>query len=128
MPWLERLFGQAHPRDPQAPSAEEATFHPDPNAISLEELGVEKETSNDQLARRVALALDEDPNIEDLETVYIAQQETTVVFKGKVPDQETLDELIKVAQQVEGVTSVDADQIAIGTAILTANYEDLKDH
>jgi len=55
-----------------------------------------------------------------LETVYLAQQGTAVVFKGKVPTQETLNELIKIAQRVEGATAVATDQVVIGTAILTA--------
>jgi len=117
MPWLERIFGQTKPHDPQAPSAAEATFHPDPNALLAAD-------SPDQLARRVALALDQDPNIQDLETVYLAQQGTAVVFKGKVPTQETLNELIKIAQRVEGVTTVETDQVAGGTAILTTDLEE----
>lgn len=127
VPWLERLFRLAEPHDPQAPSADDSTYRRDPNTIAPEKLGIEGEYDENGMAKRVALALDEDPNINDLETVYLAQKEGVVLFKGKVPDQETLDELVNVARRVEGVAEVETDQVAIGSSILTADHEALKD-
>lgn len=119
MPWLERLFGQAEPHDPQVASADDSSYRPDPNTIPAERLELAEEHDKNGLAKRVALAFDEDPNIEDLETVYLAQQDKVIKLRGKVPSQEVLDELVKVAQQVKGVSQVQTDQVAIGFTLTT---------
>ena len=46
------------------------------------------------LAKRVAAAFDEDQQLDDLDTVYIAQTSSTVVLKGKPPSQDFLDKMV----------------------------------
>ncbi len=137
MAWLKRLFGQSKP---QANSGQAATQNrnaqttqtraaqPDPAAsraaqpastnnqqsVPPERMGLNGEYDQSGLAKRVALAFDETPGMDDIDTLYVAQTGTTVVLKGKAPDQQTLSKLASVAKGVRGATSVDTSQVTIG--------------
>ncbi|NJO39905.1 MAG: phospholipid-binding protein [Cyanobacteria bacterium CRU_2_1] len=121
MGWLQRLFGIDKPakRSQQtqqnkgttttvaAPSEKDAS-------IPLERVGLDGEYDQSGLAKRVALAFDEDSNLDDIDTLYVAQTNSTVVLKGKVPSQETLNKMVSVAKGVKGATAVDTEQVTIG--------------
>jgi len=115
--WLERLFGLEKPQDP--PSDSETHYSvSENNAISSEQVGLNGEPDPSGLAKRVALAFDEDPDVEDIETVYLSQKGSIIALKGKVPSQEALDKLVRVAKTVNGATGVEVDQVTVGSTVL----------
>ncbi|MEH1943669.1 MAG: BON domain-containing protein [Nostoc sp.] len=122
MGWLQRLFGMEKPPNaevnptaqaiPEAPNANVA-----PSATQStppERVGLNGEYDQSGLAKRVALAFDEDPQLDDVDTLWVAQTGTTVVLKGKVPSQEILNKMVSVANSVNGATDVDTNQATIG--------------
>ena len=118
MGWLQRLFGinkpQQNQAQPQANQTATATASPNQESIPPERVGLNGEYDQSGLAKRVALAFDEDPSIDDIETVYVAQTSGTVVLKGKAPSQDILNKMVSVARDVNGATSVDTSQVTIG--------------
>ncbi|MCY7273751.1 MAG: BON domain-containing protein, partial [Phormidesmis sp. CAN_BIN44] len=88
-----------------APAAEE---------ITVELVGLNGEYDQRGLAKRVALAFDQDSEVADVDHVYVAQTGSTVVLKGKAPSQAILNKLITIANNVNGASAVDADQVEIG--------------
>lgn len=116
MGWLQRLFGQEKPADAEVnpsatlvaePSSEGETTPP-------ERVGLSGEYDQSGLAKRVALAFDEDSRVSDIDSVYVAQLGTTVVLKGEVPSQDILDQLVEIAQGVNGASEVATDQVTVG--------------
>lgn len=125
MGWLQRLFGvnkqqvksQQQPRSNQGSTATATTSSTASNnqaSIPPERVGLNGEYDQSGLAKRVALAFDEDSNLDDIETLYVAQTGTTVVLKGRVPNQQILDKMVSVAKGVNGATAVDTSQVTIG--------------
>lgn len=121
MGWLKRLFGmerpqnaQVNPRQSQAYSAQPATQTAATESVPPERMGLSGEYDQSGLAKRVALAFDEDPDLDDIDTLYVAQTASTVVLKGKVPKQQILNKMISVARGVEGATDVETSQVEIG--------------
>ncbi|KAB8330809.1 BON domain-containing protein [Scytonema tolypothrichoides VB-61278] len=113
MGWLQRLFGLEKPADAQVdPVAVEST--PDGGDIPPERLGLNGEYDQSGLAKRVALAFDEDSSFDDIDSLWVAQTGSTVVLKGSVPDQDTLDQLVQIASGVTGATDVQTDQVSVG--------------
>jgi osmotically-inducible protein OsmY len=112
MGWLSRMFGgdkaqaQAAPADAPAPAAGEA--------IPAERLGLNGEYDQSGLAKRVAQAFDDNPALDDIATVWVAQTGGSVVLKGKVPSQDMLNSLVAVASSVNGASGVNTDQVEIG--------------
>lgn len=121
MGWLKRLFGKEKSQGakvnptpqpqsaPQASSGGTAT-----QSISPERMGLNGEYDESGLAKRVALAFDEDSQLDDIDTLWVAQTSSTVVLKGKVPSQDILNKMVSVAKSVNGATSVDTDQVTVG--------------
>src|SRR5919199_5074019 len=108
MGWLKRLFGleklenQETVNAPayQAPVAEaQSQAQPAASAQTIppERLGLNGEYDQSGLAKRVALAFDEEPSLQDVDTLYVAQTGGTVVLKGSVPSQEILDQMVAIA-------------------------------
>ena len=120
MGWLQRLFGMEKPQDaqvnpePVAATDDTATESTGTETIALERQGLNGEYDQSGLAKRVALAFDEDGRFDDVNTVYVAQTGSTVVLKGEVPSQDILDELVEVARGVSGATDVSSDQVTVG--------------
>ncbi|BAY26202.1 hypothetical protein NIES2100_60160 [Calothrix sp. NIES-2100] len=128
MGWLKRLFGLEKPQNaevnptPQAvPQNSNATFAPETTApaaatqtIPPERLGLNGEYDQSGLAKRVALAFDQDPQLDDINSLWVAQTGGTVVLKGKVPNQEILTRMVSVARSVNGATGVETNQVTIG--------------
>ncbi len=112
MGWLDRLFGHkdaqapAEQAQPQGASTAQATIPP-------ERVGLNGEYDQSGLAKRVAQAFDE-ADFQDNQTVWIAQTGTTVVLKGKCPDQELLNKMVAAARAVKGATAVETNQVTIG--------------
>jgi osmotically-inducible protein OsmY len=77
-------------------------------------MGLNGEYDQSGLAKRVALAFDNDPQLEDIHTLYVAQTSGTVVLKGKVPNQEVLNKMVEIARGVNGATAVETNQVTIG--------------
>ncbi|MBE9190459.1 BON domain-containing protein [Gloeocapsopsis crepidinum LEGE 06123] len=115
MSWLKRLFGLDRPKN--APSF---STKPQPQAgattqqVPAERMGLNGEYDQSGLAKRVALAFDQDSAIDDIDTLYVAQTGSTVVLKGRVPNQEILNKMVSVARGVHGATSVETNQVTIG--------------
>lgn len=122
MGFLQRLFGLEKPKNPEqaiqgAPAPQASAPQQAPTAtesIPPERVGLNGEYDQSGLAKRVALAFDQDPQIDDIDTIYVAQTGGTVVLKGKVPSQDILNKLVSIARGVNGATSVETDQVSIG--------------
>jgi osmotically-inducible protein OsmY len=125
MGWLKRLFGleklenqenieapayQAPVAQSQAQSQPAATTQ----TIPPERMGLNGEYDQSGLAKRVAQAFDSNSDVADIETVYVAQQGSTVVLKGSVPSQEIVTRLVAIARNVKGATGVETNQVTIG--------------
>lgn len=122
MGWLKRLFGLEKPQNTQSASSQAPAYSPQPAAqapaatesIPPERMGLSGEYDQSGLAKRVALAFDEDPQLDDIDTLYVAQTGSVVVLKGRAPSQEILNKMISAARGVNGATDVDTDQVTIG--------------
>ena len=125
MGWLKRLFGleklenQETVNAPayQAPVAEaQSQSHPAASAQTIppERMGLNGEYDQSGLAKRVAQAFDANPDVADIDTVYVAQHGTTVVLKGTVPSQEIVNRLVTIAKGVKGATGVETNQVTVG--------------
>jgi osmotically-inducible protein OsmY len=111
MGWLDRLFPGI--KKPQQASAG-APPAPTDSSIPPERVGLNGEYDDSGLAKRVALAFDEDAELDDINTLWVAQTSSKVVLKGKVPSQQTLDKMVSVAKGVNGATEVDTSQVTVG--------------
>lgn len=116
MGFLDRIFGgkKAEAAPAEAAPANAPANAPTGNAIPAERVGLNGEYDQSGLAKRVAKAFDEDGQIDDVETLWVAQTGGTVVLKGKVPSQDFLTKATSVASGVSGATSVDASGVEIG--------------
>lgn len=123
MGWLQRLFGAEKPQDPQQAmsgmAAPDAVASAPPEAqvdgtIPPERVGLNGEYDQSGLAKRVALAFDQDSGLTDIDTLWVAQLGTTVVLKGSVPSQDDLNKMIEIANSVNGASAVDTNQVQVG--------------
>jgi osmotically-inducible protein OsmY len=117
MGWLKRIFGMEKPENAQVnPSSQvqQAASSTATQSIPAERLGLNGEYDQSGLAKRVALAFDQDTQLKDVDSLWVAQTGGTVVLKGKVPSQEILNKMMSVARNVHGTTSVDTSQVTIG--------------
>lgn len=115
MGWLQRLFGQEAPEDAQVNPDENtvAQNSPEGETIPPERVGLNGEHDQSGLAKRVALAFDQEPSFDEINSVYVAQLGTTVVLKGEAPSQEILDQLVGVAKGVSGASDVVTDEVTV---------------
>lgn len=115
MGWLSRLFpGSKKKEQAAAPAAAPAAPASGGQSIPPAKVGLNGEFDESGLAKRVALAFDEDPNLDDIETLWVAQLSSKVVLKGKVPSQQILNQMVAVANKVDGATEVDTSQVTVG--------------
>ncbi|MEG4251713.1 BON domain-containing protein [Microcoleus sp. AT3-A2] len=125
MGWLKRLFGLEKLENQetvdapayQAPVAQaQAQAQPAASAQTIppERMGLNGEYDQSGLAKRVAQAFDANPDVADIETVYVAQLGTTVVLKGTVPSQEIVNKLVTIAKGVKGATGVETNEVTVG--------------
>lgn len=78
-----------------------------------EYMGLEGEYDQFGLAKRVAEAFEQAPHLEEIETLQICQDGSTIVLKGSVPSQYILNYLEDVATKVDGTKGVDTTQVTI---------------
>jgi osmotically-inducible protein OsmY len=125
MGWLKRLFGLEKHENPEnveaapyqapvAPAQSQSAPAASTQTIPAERIGLNGEYDQSGLAKRVAQAFDANPEVADIETVYVAQLGSTVVLKGTVPDQETVNKLVTIAKGIKGATGVETNQVTIG--------------
>jgi len=122
MGWLKRLFGMEKPQNAQVNPTPQQAQQQQAQApaaaatqqIAPERVGLNGEYDQSGLAKRVALAFDQDPQLDDINTLWVAQTGGTVVLKGKVPNQNILNQMVSVARSVNGATGVDTNQVTIG--------------
>ncbi|GAB1543014.1 BON domain-containing protein [Scytonema sp. NUACC21] len=113
MGWLQRLFGLEKPTDAHTnPVPVESA--PDGGEIPPERVGLNGEYDDSGLAKRVALAFDQNPELSDVESLWVAQTGSTVVLKGTVSNQDILDTMVSVASGVSGATDVATEQVSVG--------------
>ncbi len=106
---------KAAPKTIPAPTAAAPANAPaDEDDIPLCKIGLTGEFDESGLAKRVTLAFDEDAQLDDVETLWVAQLSSKVVLKGKVPSQAILDKMVAVAKDVDGATAVDTSQVEVG--------------
>lgn len=110
MGWFGNIFGG----DKQAAATPEASEAFEPGAVPPAKKGLNGEYDPSGLAKRVTVAFDADPELANVEGMWVAQLGATVVLKGKAPSQEVLDKLVAVASQAEGALSVDTEQVTVG--------------
>lgn len=116
MGWLQRLFGMEKPEDAQVnpePTSYDASAAAGAEAVPPERMGFNGEYDQSGLAKRVALAFDEDGSLDEINTLYVAQTGGTVVLKGSVPSQDILNQMVSIAQGVQGATDVNTDQVTV---------------
>jgi hypothetical protein len=132
MTWLERNFGQEcnkkfQPETPKHPDEagmgpgltgeydlelrEKAGMHQPPPAP--ENMGLEGEYDPAGLAKRVAIAFDQDPQTSQIESLEINQDGGTIILKGSVPNPDILQYITAIAAKVDGTQAVDASQVII---------------
>jgi osmotically-inducible protein OsmY len=112
MGWLQRIFGQEKytGKPPQfAGGGGGATAQ-----VPAELAGLYGEYDESGLAKRVALAFDNEPELKDIDTVDVAQKGGMVVLTGRVANQQILDRLETVARGVNGTITMDTSQVTIG--------------
>lgn len=116
MGFLQRLFGLEKPKQAQAaPAAAAPATTPSGEAVPPERMGLNGEYDQSGLAKRVAAAFDDDAQLDDIETLFVAQTGGTVVLKGSVPNQQLLTRFVQVAKGVSGATSVESDQVKVSS-------------
>jgi hypothetical protein len=76
-------------------------------------MGLEGEYDVTGLAKRVAAAFDRDTNLSKIETLDIAQDGSTILLKGSVPEASVLDHLVEIAEKVDGSKAIDTSQVTI---------------
>jgi osmotically-inducible protein OsmY len=108
MGWLKRIFGL------EKPTAASVAPKPQDSSTPPERIGLNGEYDQSGLAKRVVLAFDEDAALADEDRLWVAQTGTTVVLKGTVSDQATLNKMVSVARGVHGATDVDTSQVTVG--------------
>ncbi len=109
MGWLQRLFGLEQSEGAQVNPRTDANTQTTPP----ERIGLNGEYDQSGLAKRVALAFDQDPDLDDIDTLWVAQTGSTVVLKGKVPSQHILTKMVSIAHGVDGSTDIDTTEVNI---------------
>jgi osmotically-inducible protein OsmY len=116
MGFLKKLFGMEKPADASvnpAP-APDATDPETGGEVAPERMGLSGEYDQSGLAKRVALAFDEEASVTDVDTLWVAQTGGSVVLKGSVPNQDVLDKMVELASGVSGASDVNIDQVTVG--------------
>jgi osmotically-inducible protein OsmY len=114
--FLKKMFGMEKPAAAEvnpAPAADAV----DPSTggeVAAERMGLNGEYDQSGLAKRVALAFDEDSTVTNEERLWVAQTGGSVVLKGEVSSQEILDRMVELASGVSGATDVSIDQVTVG--------------
>ncbi len=111
MGWLQRMFGLEQSESTQDNSDDNANSNT--QTIPPERMGLNGEYDQSGLAKRVALAFDQDPDLDDIESLWVAQTGSTVILKGQVPSQDILNKMVSVAHGVDGSTDIDTTEVDV---------------
>lgn len=115
MGWFDRLFpGSKKPATTAAAPAAAPAASPAAADVPPEKIGPDGDFDESGLAKRVALAFDDDAMMDDLGTLWVAQLGSKVVLKGKVPDNDYLNKAVSIARGVKGADEVDSSQVTLG--------------
>jgi hypothetical protein len=132
MSWLERVFSMMSNSGLQ-PEMAMASYAATPSfvtkadrasqrrtstvlpALPLEYTGIHGEYDPQGLAKRVAQAFDQHPQMQRIETLCIIQHGSKISLLGKVTDKAQLQQVVELAKQVEGTKEVDVQQVAVGS-------------
>lgn len=108
MGFFNRIFGRKkEATDSVAPTPKKSDIPP-------EKVGPDGDFDESGLAKRVALAFDDDAQVGELERLWIAQLGSKVVLKGECPSQALLNRAVTIAKGVNGATDVDTSEVAVG--------------
>lgn len=134
MNWLQRAYVQQvgeltrQPTDPLAPEEqmrpgfgkgynaklrENAGTHMPPPPPEF--MGINGEYDPSGLAKRAAIALDDDPVAANLNQLRLIQSGDAVIFEGQVPSQIELEHVVDVVKQVDGAKTIETDRVTIAT-------------
>ncbi|MEM9087464.1 MAG: phospholipid-binding protein [Cyanobacteria bacterium P01_F01_bin.53] len=114
MGFFKRIFGKDKPASASSKIKRGIAKAADGKAVPDYKVGLDGNFDESGLAKRVTLAFDEDAQLDDIDTLWVAQTSATVVLKGKVPSQAILDKMVSVAKGVDGTDAVDTKQVEIG--------------
>ncbi|MEM8637955.1 MAG: hypothetical protein AAGG51_03925 [Cyanobacteria bacterium P01_G01_bin.54] len=87
---------------------------PAQTAIPPERIGPDGQFNQSGLAQRVLFAFKSDPNLSQMQNLYVAQAGSKVVLKGQVSSQQLYNRAVQLAQAQNGCTQVDASQLSVG--------------
>jgi hypothetical protein len=110
MGWFNRIFGKKDGAEVAAADTAPADV---PAEVPPERVGPDGNYDQSGLAKRVAMAFDQDSMVADLERVWVAQTGSQVVLKGEVPTSEHLNRLVEIANNVNGASAVSTDQVQV---------------
>jgi osmotically-inducible protein OsmY len=114
MGFLKKLFGMEKPANAEVNPAPAEADPATGGELAAERVGLNGEYDQSGLAKRVALAFDEDATVTDVDTLWVAQTGGSVVLKGSVPSQDILDRMVELASGVSGASDVNIDQVSVG--------------
>lgn len=109
MGWFSRIFGNKEEEKEQQ-AKQEVPVEYQTQQIPPERIGLYGQYDQSGLAKRVVQAFDEHPDLDDIETLWVAQTGATVVLKGKAPA-DLLPVMAGVARGVDGTQNVDYSQV-----------------
>jgi DNA-binding NarL/FixJ family response regulator len=81
--------------------------------LPRERVGLYGEFSLNGIAERVAKAYEQDAQLKNVSSVYVAQKDDAIILFGTVSDAALLRRMENIAKAVEGVKQVDSNQVAI---------------
>jgi len=112
MGWLDRIFPGL--KKPATPPVVANVTNEQGEVIPPAKVGPDGKFDESGLAKRVVLAFDDDAQLDDIATLWVAQLSGKVVLKGQVPSQALLDKAVSIASGVEGAEGVDTSGVTIG--------------
>ena len=83
------------------------------NSIPIQRVGLYGDLHLSGLAQRVVKAFEQDSELANISSVYVAQKGSMVILKGTISDLTLLDRMKNIARNIEGVTKVDTSSIEI---------------
>ncbi|MBE9181014.1 phospholipid-binding protein [Oculatella sp. LEGE 06141] len=88
-------------------------------AIPPERVGLHGEYDHSGLAKRVALAFNQNFAAENVKNIRISQRGAVVVLVGQVPSQHLLNDLVRVALNVNGTADVEVNGLSVVSPCVT---------
>jgi hypothetical protein len=76
-------------------------------------MGLQGEYDASGLAKRVAVALEQDPVASEIEGLRLIQSGDVIIFEGKVNSQIELEHIIDLARHIDGTKNVEAERVQV---------------